>query len=101
MKQSESDNTPTEHADVARRIRRAFVRAFDLNLKPDNSSICGPDLSSVAGLDWPAMLGFVAGLEEEFHIQIEADQLTIEFLGDLEVMTAYFAERLHESPQDP
>jgi acyl carrier protein len=92
--------TSIEQADIARRIRRVFVQALSLNLNPDDPSMSGPDPGSVAGLDSLAMLGFVAGLEEEFHVQIEPDRLTIEFLGDLEAMTTYFAERLHATPQD-
>jgi acyl carrier protein len=82
-----------ENADVARRIRRVFVRSLELNLDPDDPSF-PVDLSSVAGLDSLAMIEFVAGLEEEFHFEIEPDRFNIEFLGNLQALSEYVAERI-------
>lgn len=87
----------TEQAEIARRIRRVFVGTLSLNLDPDDP-VLAQDLTSAAGLDSLALLEFVAGLEKEFHVAIEPDQLSIEFLGDLRAMTEYFAERLRADP---
>ena len=87
----------TDQAEIARRIRRVFVRTLSLNLDPD-APVLAQDLASVAGLDSLALLEFVAGLEKEFHLQIEPDRLGIEFLGDLRALTEYFAERLRAVP---
>jgi acyl carrier protein len=85
--------TPVEHADVARRIRRVFVRSLALNLDPDDPSFPS-DLGSVAGLDSLTLLEFVAGLEDEFRVEIEPDRLSLAFLGDMRALTEYFAERM-------
>jgi len=84
---------PVENADVARRICRVFVRSLELNLDPDDPSF-PVDLGSVAGLDSLAMIEFVAGLEEEFHFEIEPDRFNIEFLGDLQALSEYVAEHV-------
>ncbi len=81
-----------ENAQIADRIRRVFVRSLALNLDEEDLPKVR-DLGSVAGLDSLAMLSFVAGLEEEFATEIEADRLNIGFLGDLEALVDYFAQR--------
>jgi acyl carrier protein len=85
--------TSPEHAEIANRIRRVFIQCLDLNLTPDELA-CVSDLSSVAGLDSLALLGFVAGLEKEFSHQIDPERLNLTFLVDLQALTDYFAKYL-------
>ena len=75
------------------RIRRVFVRSLSLGLDPSTLP-ASPDLGSLAGLDSLAMLEFVAGLEQEFALEIEPERLTREFLGDLDALVDYLAARL-------
>ncbi len=82
-----------ENTDIAKRILRVFVNSLSLNVNPEDLPQMR-DLGSVAGLDSLAMLSFVAGLEAEFGAEIEADRLNIGFLGDLDALVEYFAERL-------
>jgi acyl carrier protein len=77
--------------DITRRICIVFVRALELNMDPDDPSF-PEDLGSVAGLDSLALIDFVAGLEEEFHFQIEPDRFNIKFLSDLQALSDYIAE---------
>jgi acyl carrier protein len=72
---------PLEKSDITRRIRLVFVKSLDLNLDPDDPSFPS-DLSSVAGMDSLALLQFLAGLEEEFCLQIEPDNLNMEFFRE-------------------
>ena len=85
--------------DISRRIRRVFVKALSLNLDPVDGFMPDTDLSLIAGLDSLAILEFIAGLEEEFNIQIDIERLNIEFLSDLKALTAYLAECLNAGPQ--
>lgn len=86
--------------DINSRIRRVFKEALSLNLGTIEESKQGSDLSLIAGLDSLAILEFVAGLEEEFNMEIEIERLNTEFLGDLKTLTAYFTERLQSNHQD-
>jgi acyl carrier protein len=96
LKLTRSNMTSPEHAEIANRIRRVFVQSLVLNLSPDETARIS-DLSSVAGLDSLALLGFVAGLEKEFSHQIDPEHLNLAFLSDLQALTDYFAQRI---PQD-
>lgn len=86
--------------DITSRIRRVFVNALSLNLGTVDESMLGSDLGLISGLDSLAILEFVAGLEEEFNIQIETERLNRKFLADLETLVAYLAERLQTGHQD-
>jgi acyl carrier protein len=85
--------TSPEHAEIANRIRSVFVQSLVLNLSPDETARIS-DLSSVAGLDSLSLLAFVAGLEKEFSHQIDPEHLKLAFLGDLQALTDYFAQRV-------
>ena len=86
--------------NIISRILRVFEEALSLNLGLIDESVQGSDLSLIVGLDSLAILEFVAGLEEEFNMEIEMERLNTEFLGDLEALVAYFAERLGTGHQD-
>jgi acyl carrier protein len=86
---------PTKNPDIARRICLVFVSSLDLNLYPDDPSFPA-DLSSVAGMDSLAVLEFVAGLEDEFKLQIDPDMFSIEFFSDLHALSGYIAERIQQ-----
>jgi acyl carrier protein len=86
------DNRPDD-PELARRIRRVFVAALGLELDP---AAVGDDLRAVAGMDSLATLEFVAGLESELGVTIEPDRLSLDLLGDVRALTAYFGRRLRE-----
>jgi len=85
-------STPDSNA-LADRVRRVFVRSLSLDLDPE-ALPPSPDLTSLAGFDSLAILEFVAGLEKEFGIEIENERLTMDFLGNLDALVGYLAERL-------
>ena len=89
---------PLEYSDIARRICLVFVRSLDLNLDPDDPAFPS-DLSSVAGMDSLALLQFLAGLEEEFCLQIEPDNLNMEFFSDLHALSEYIGKRIQKAPR--
>lgn len=89
--------TSIDNDQIAQRIRRVFVQSLSLNLDPNDPSLA-QDLHSVAGLDSLAKLEFIDGLEKEFHIEIEPEQLNIAFLSDLSRLTEYFSQRLDAKP---
>jgi len=91
--------TTSGNASIVNRICAVFVRSLAVNVDTQNLPVV-QDLSSVTGLDSLAMLRFVAGLEEEFGVEIEPERLNIQFLSNLQALTEYFAQRLPAAPEE-
>jgi len=50
-------------------------------------------------MDSLALLQFLAGLEEEFCLQIEPDNLNMEFFSDLHALSEYIGKRIQKAPR--
>ena len=82
------------------RIRRVFVEALHLNLRPEEVDFARK-LDEFAGLDSLAVLEFVTALEREFAIIIDPELLRLDFVRDLSQLACYMEERTAQVPQPP
>ena len=76
---------------TAERIRNIFMRSLGLNLSEADLDY-ERHLDEYAGLDSLAVLEFVGALEREFGIMIEPELLRLEFVRDVEKLSAYVDE---------
>ena len=81
---------------IAARVRRVLIDSLSLNLEQQDLEY-DDKLDEVVGLDSMAALEFVMGLEKEFGVTIDAENLELDLLRDLPALSAYIQSLLPES----
>lgn len=84
-----------DSARIEDRIRRVLVEALSLDIGA-NELRFSDKLDEATGLDSMASLEFLAGLESEFGIVFEPEQMDLTILRDLPKLSAYIGKRLGE-----
>lgn len=82
-------------SDTKQRLRRAVVAA--LRLERDPATIPDNNLRSELGIDSITGLELLIWVEQEFGIQIDDDDLSVELVDSLDTLAAYVEGRLAEA----
>lgn len=87
-------------SNTARRICDVFVNSLNLQFSASDLDYTRT-LDQYAGLDSLAILEFVSALEREFGITIEPELLRLEFVRDLQELSAYIDARVAQLDRGP
>ena len=86
--------TANSQVEVEDRIKQLLVRELGVNpAKTATSSSNTPLLGRGIGLDSIETLALVAGIEEEFDIQVEDADLTVGLFRDIGTLAAYVVQK--------
>jgi acyl carrier protein len=80
-------------AEIQRRIRRVLVQALSLDIDERDLPV-GTTLDEAVGLDSMASIEFLAGLEREFGMTFEPEQIELATLRDLTTLSTYISRRM-------
>jgi acyl carrier protein len=78
--------------EIKSRLRTIVVKSLRLDLSPD--SIPDHGLTSLLGIDSLNSLELLVWVENEFDIEIDDDDLSVELVDSLDVLAEYVAARL-------
>jgi acyl carrier protein len=84
--------TMAEHTEIVSRIRRVLIQSLSLGMREEDLKYTN-QLDEMVALDSMAILEFIAGLEREFGIAIEPEQMEFAMLKDLPKLAGYIARR--------
>jgi acyl carrier protein len=82
----------TNRQETDRRIRKVLIESLSLGLREEDLPY-SDTLDEWVALDSMAALQFVIGLEKEFGVVIEPEQLELALLKDLPRLRDYIARR--------
>ena len=83
----------SDQDEITHRIRNVLIRSLSLGLREEDVPH-NDRLDEIAALDSMAVLEFAIGLEKEFGITIEPEQLQLAFLRDLPQLRDHIAGRI-------
>ena len=84
-------------SEVVARIKKILIS--ELGIIPSIVDACDPDtplLGRGIGLDSVEILALVAGIEKEFDIQVDDDDLTVDLFKDIGTLRAYILQKMVE-----
>ena len=84
--------------DIEKRIRQVLVSA--LEIKPETLTGSGPDMPLLGrgiGLDSMEALALVVGLEREFDMAIDDEDLTVDLFKTIGTLAEYLRQKIRES----
>ena len=82
-----------DQQEIAGRIHKVLIQSLSLELREEDLGY-SDKLDDLVALDSMAILEFVVGLEKEFGITIEPEQLELAILKDLPKLAGYIAGRI-------
>jgi acyl carrier protein len=83
--------------EVEAKIRRILIS--ELEIKPSIVDACDsatPLLGKGVGLDSVEVLALVAGIENEFDIQVDDNDLTVDLFKDIGTLAEYILQKIAE-----
>ncbi|WP_030241113.1 acyl carrier protein [Streptomyces sp. NRRL S-350] len=81
--------------DTKDRLRRLMVESLRLDIAPE--AIPDTNLRDAVGIDSVMGLEFLIWVENEFGIQIQDEDLSVELVDSLDALAAYVDERAAEA----
>lgn len=79
-------------SDLSLQLKRLAIERLELDHDPDSLDD-GADLREEIGLDSAALLDLIAGIEEEFGIEIETEEITEERFRNIESLARFVASK--------
>ncbi len=83
----------TEMSKTEKRVRRVLNSSLNLNVREDEL-LRAERLDDLFGVDSLAIIEFLTALEREFHIRLDADEITQSVIRDLPRLSEYIDARL-------
>ena len=79
---------------IIQRVKEVIVKSLDLQVEPDEIDECETIFGGGIGADSMASLQIIVGIEEEFGIEVEDEDLRVELFDSVLAMAEFVKRKL-------
>lgn len=85
--------------DIEKKVKEVILRAFDAQIDPEDIDVEVPLMEDGIGLDSVSILEIITGIEEEFELTVEDEEISDELFESISSLIDYVRRKLIETEE--